>query len=164
MVESLLFRACNDLTQFLAHNVGAWGNGGRTEPTAQDITDVLPLVLAWPAQIRQLVDSLWKRAVNHEVEDFQTDGESVLRLVDDQIHITEGLRSAIVRFEKQGATIRRGAELEGVLEELKRIRADFAAGWPEINEEILAESREEYERGEYQSAREILDELQGKNP
>ena len=60
--------------------------------------------------------------------------------------------------------IRRATELKQALEALKQTRVEFEKNWPWINEDVLAESREEYARGDFESVAEILDELQGHRP
>jgi hypothetical protein len=70
----------------------------------------------------------------------------------------------VEKHERQGPAIRRSGELLAALERLQHMRQQFMDGWLWITPEIIQEAREEYARGEYQTVREILDELQGKNP
>lgn len=60
---------------------------------------------------------------------------------------------------RQGARLRRAAEMGSVLAELRAVREQFAAGWPWINEDIVVEARQEYDRGDFQTVAEILDDL-----
>lgn len=164
LADNLLYRACRNNTQLLLDKVSAWRDGGAASADVQEAADALTLVLAWPAQVRQLADTLWRQAVAGKADALQQTGESFLKLVDDQIAVVEALQHVADTHARQGDRLRRSIELGAVLGELKRIRAAFADGWPWINEETLAQSRQEYDRGDFQTAAEILDELQGKNP
>jgi hypothetical protein len=164
MVESLLYHACRSNTQLLTDRVAAWSNGGAPTATPQDAADALTLVLSWPAQVRQLAESLWKEAAAGKAGPLQETGESFLKLVDEQLTAVEKLQRVVEEQVRQGARLRRAADLGTVLAELRTVRERFAADWPWINEDIVAESRQEYDRGDFQTVAEILDELQGKNP
>jgi hypothetical protein len=164
MRESLLYRACSNVTQLLIDKVPTWANGGGNGVSTEETTDALVLVLAWPGQLRQLAESLWKQAVHGQVDHFQVAGQDFLKLADDQIRVIEELQRVVVKREQEGAHIRRAAELKQALEALTQTRTEFEKNWPWINADVLAESRAEYARGEFQSVAEILDELQGSRP
>lgn len=79
MLKSLLYHACRSNTQLLTERVAAWSNGGATTATLQDTADALTLVLSWPAQLRQLAESLWKEAAAGRAGSLQQAGESFLK-------------------------------------------------------------------------------------
>jgi tetratricopeptide (TPR) repeat protein len=65
--------------------------------------------------------------------------------------------------EKAGSGVRQFDELNAAIKDFRKASEEFLLKWPWVNLENLAASRAAYERGEFQDAREALNEILSRN-
>lgn len=164
MSESVLLRIHRGSVQALAEVVQSWTNPGVRATLAREVEEAVRLCLRWPEEFQELWESLWRRAAASEIEDYQATGEQFVNHLDHALRILDTVRERIREQQQQGRALASAAKLETVHAELHRLRHHAQERWPWINETIIQEALAEYERGEYRSVREILDELQGTSP
>ena len=163
MSDPTLMRLRRGMVQLVEDVLRSWPAERLDAKLAQDVAEALRVCRSWPEELEEVADSLWRRAAANQIDDSQQAGERVLDLVEHAVKALEQLALKVQDFERQGRPILEGKELPTVTDRLRRFRQQFQESWPWWNAAIVQEALAEYARGEAQSAREILDELQGKH-
>lgn len=163
MSESILFRIQRDSVHTLAETVRSWTEQPVNSTRAGEVEEVLRVCLRWPEAFAELWETLWRKAVANQIDDYQQTGEQLLDLLDRALSVLNPLTDQVRDQERQGRRLRGAAQLDPAREELRRLRQHYQERWPWLNETIIQEALAEYARGEAHSVRELLDELQGKS-
>ena len=164
MADTILYRIrCVDV-QLLEEVLLSWQTNGRDDQVDHELEEALRVCLGLPANIREVLDATWRRLVAYQVEDTQKTGERLRELFERGLKVMVGVREQASAREHASRPVQRLGDLDEAIEKLKRLNHEFVEGWPWIDEKIIQEAREEYDRGEFQTVREILDEIQGTNP
>lgn len=158
----LSIQKCN--VQSVRDLAETWPSKAVDVDTALEVQDAVRASRIWPDALEDVLDSLWWRIKEGRLDNIQESGERLLALVDQCLRVVELVGRRVQAFDRQGRSIRGSALLPNTEERLCSFRKKLEDTWPWITEEILAESRAEYERGEYQSVQEILDELHSSRP
>lgn len=164
MTENILVHAYGTSVEALERALVSWKREGSNSKLACEIEEALLLCSHWPDNAEDICRAVWRRVVAHQIDDFDKAGELVLGHFDNMLKTGEELCALVHDRVREGCSIKGAAELENLMEKLNRMRQKFVDTWPWFNEALIEEAKAEYARGEYQTVREILDELQGKNP
>lgn len=165
MTESILVRIRRNSVQALAEAVQAWPTDQFDGDRADDVREAIRACRSWPDEFTDILDSIWLRMRAHLSDmNFQETGEWLLGLIDQALQTLDRLNHLAQGFAQRGQTIPRAAQLGEIAEKLRRFRQQFRENWFWVDDGTLEESRAEYERGDYQTVQEILNELQGKTP
>jgi hypothetical protein len=158
MPTSTLLRAQRERVTAVDEAVGAWQGSDVPEgDTAQFVrwcaVDTEVVVNGWRAA--------WQQLQADRLQDHMETGSLLREIFDVLLHAAKTLRNIKVHLGGASAEV---TELESVVRRLTGERSEFIRLWPWVSKEAAAESRAAFERGEYQSTEDILNELQGSGP
>lgn len=117
---------------------------------------VVPIIEGWRNALRSDLHG-------RKLPDPDRAGREFLKAIKATLGLFQDLREAVTRAEVS-CSVEGSQELVQAESNLKRIAQEFSARWPLIDPKRWAESEAAYQRGEYQSVEEILNELQGGSP
>lgn len=171
MADSILLETQRRVAETVRAAAGSWESvrpnsppAGQSRHLSRELAEAMRLTRSWPQALRDATEAQWLRADAGEIEDYQTAGEATLRTFEETVQALLRVQVSAEVSARQGPPIEGKEELDRTLEEVLRLRDEFVAGWPWVNEQLIAEARAEYARGEFRSVEEILDELQGQGP
>lgn len=164
MTESILLDVQRGVVHTIQQAVRSWNGEQHHARFAHHVTEVVSVCLRWPDELAKAIQTLWKAAVANLLDDHQKTGEQVLDLFDNGLRLLKVLLEKTNELERNGLSVPNATELPGTIEKMSLMRQDFVDRWLWVNDEILQEAKAEYARGEFQTVREIMDELQGKTP
>src|SRR5206468_458181 len=140
------------------------GPTGKGSPRSCDLAEAVQLAGAWPEALRQGVEAQWIRAEADLIDNYQATGEATVRTFEETLQTLAELQALARAGGEQGDLPKATEDLGAILEAIQRMKEQFVAEWPWVSDQMIADARAEYARGECRSVEEILDELQGKRP
>jgi hypothetical protein len=167
MVSSILLEVQRRVAETVRDAAGSWKEelasemGGEDGPLAREVADAVRLAHTWPETLRQGVEAQWNRADADQIEDYQAAGEAILKTFEETLQAVAGLH-LVLQTSLSGRPAEEPEDIFRILNDISRMKDEFVAEWPWINERLIAEARAEYAGGGFRSIEEILDELQGK--
>ena len=162
MADSILLEAQRKVAETVRVAADAWVPA--PPAPSRELKEALRLTRSWPQSLREATEAQWLRADAGEIGDYQAAGEATLRTFAETVLALTGVQASLAASARQGRPIEGDEELERTLQEVLRLRDEFVAEWPWVDDRMIAEARAEYARGEFRSVEEILDELQGQRP
>jgi len=117
-----------------------------------------------PREATQVWASVWKRAEENRIEDYQATGEGLKRLfarLTRAVEVAQELADAVIR---QGRAVDGADQLPEALAVLRKMERRALDAWPWISDGDVNEAMAQCERGQSKTPEEILRELQGGRP
>ena len=150
---------CRARARAIQDEVDAWKLDHDDAMEAWDIQDLVAECIALRKYVGTWKDEAWQLLMANKLKHVQATGEILKRQiahVESLINLVENcVKSAMARGWKFDKT----DELKEAKATIAVMRADFEKRWPFIDPEQVKRSREDFDRGKYQPAKEIL--LQG---
>lgn len=165
MADSTLFQFNRCRTQAVRKAVESWQIEHATALMALDAEEAVRECLGFPEDLRRLWNSTLERIAHNQIDDLQEVGLALGELFDDVVQTLGSVQPRVQQIEQAGYNIARGEELAHAREKLIRLKHIILEHWPWLpTAGEVAECQAALARGDFQTAGEILHELQGKNP
>jgi hypothetical protein len=141
----------------------------RQVPLPAPVDEVSPLVrqlITQALECPRLMQTVWSATVRlipqHTVQDYQAEGEALLRLFDSCIATIEELARWVRQVaDYHGIEFPEAARLLEAAEQVKQLRERAERDWPFFGEEQAKQAAEELKRGECGGLAELFAEVAG---
>jgi hypothetical protein len=144
----------------LAKEIEAWKFHHIEALEAGDVADWVNECLRIKDEVGEVIRRAQRRLFTNEVRDIPKLGRLVARFLTAALNVYRSTKEGVDLFVGQGHAIDKGNELEQALKEIADLKIRFIKSWPRVDRKIWNQTEAEYARGDYQSAGDILDELQ----
>ncbi len=162
MSESILYicRGTTSGLKAIENEVESWKVDHQHATLARDVEDWVRACLLIPEQVRRVQSLARRKLFANEIHDVSAVDEAMQNLFDAALGVCRVVGEDVRKVTALGYAVENAADLSRAAEEIGRMRAEFSRGWPRIDPAMWAKTEAQYEAGAYQSAGEILHELQ----
>jgi hypothetical protein len=112
-----------------------------------------------PKVVRGVLRACWDWIAEDRGKNFQELGDTLRGFLEQTIALMAGVSAEVKDISRRYGPVEYADRLEPALGEVRRIRDEFIAHWPWIDERRVAQATAEHGRGEYGLVKEILDAL-----
>lgn len=160
---SLLVRRCLSRSHLLEEFVETWQIDHKEAIYARDLDELVSECLelavllgrAWRSTVERLFDE-------RERSDRVFASEEVIKgAIRRTVGIFKNVRKLIDEAERKGYSIDASPQFRAAALDVEQLEKETDEQWPPMDSELIRESREAFNQGEYQSAADLLHELQG---
>lgn len=164
MSRSLLLRINRDKALAIKDAVDSWRADHADAMMARDCEEVVRECLRFPDEMRDLWRSIWTRAEQNRIENFQEEGEELQDLFDRLLKLVARVQRWASRIEANGYRVENAAALDETVRQVQAMKEQIFAHWPGIDGTRVEEALAEYRRGEHWSPEDLLHGLQDSHP
>ncbi len=160
---SLLVRRCLNRSHQLEQYVETWQIDHKGAVYAGDLEELVEECL----EIAPLLRRAWDRAVERLFDEGERSekvfaGEEVIRGAISRVVRVFGISAKLIESaERAGFSIDGVGRFRDGLRDLERLEQEAENQWPPMDSQQMRDSLAAYQRGDYQSAADVLRELQG---
>lgn len=138
-----------------------WQLGWQGALAASDVEELCAECADLCQLCKQTWQSLWHRLSELPVVEIESIGLVFQEIVDRSLEVATAVNKWADRVQKkQNAELATG-QLPRRIGEVEEVKREIAEKWPFVDYAMVAESRAAFLRGDYQTAEELLHDLQG---
>lgn len=152
-----LYEEVNEDWRLDENSVPTFDSNGHQEATfASDVAELCGEC----SSLRPLFEQSWEalRSRLEHIQDTQEVGRAFQAALGMAIDVVQRLLRLCEQSRKTGHAIEASAPLQNDLAKLRALAALVEAEWPFVRPELMAAARAAYQRGEYRSAEDLLNE------
>jgi hypothetical protein len=162
MKTRILF--CKGEVRTIEDVIEAWKEEHHDTRTVRHLEDVIRKCADLNENFRAWHEELWQSASSGTLTNAYYEGETLMTWFDRSLRALASVQPWITWAENRGYVVDGAGEYHQAVEVVQRMREDFSKRWPFFDLQQVEEARAEIARDEYQTAEEILSELQGIYP
>lgn len=152
---------CRALARAIQDEVDAWKLDHDDAMQAWDIQDLVAECIALRKYVGTWKDEAWQLLMANKLKHVQATGEVLKRQLSHVEYLINLVENCVKSAAARGWEFDKAQELRDAKTAVAAMGADFEKRWPFVDAEQVKRSREDFDRGRYQPAEEILGELQG---
>jgi hypothetical protein len=155
---------CRSQVRAIEDVVDAWKADHECAMKVHDIEDIIRVGVFVREQFRGWVADLWECASTGQTSNPVAEGETILHWFAEARKVMGLVSAQIAWATSQGYTVDNAQEFATALDDVRKMEEDFRSRWPLPDAQQVAQARKEFASGAFQSAEDVLRELQGANP
>jgi hypothetical protein len=159
MTEAPLLSLCAAHIDIIADLVPFWEKEGEMVDSSAQGSEIVTHLIRVFRTTSEALDALRTALFLNKIKKTQPIGLVACDLLPRMIALAERIRRHLRRQAEKGCVIEQRDDIEKAIDQFRKDAVDFLKNWPWVDFERIAKSEAAFRRGEYQDAREALNEL-----